>query len=77
MIDWNTTRIADNYLELFVGDYTAKLHLDRNKSEMNHFKVVFEDEDGLLDDDDGDSCKTQLFAKIVTKVNDDILRAAK
>ena len=65
VIDWDTTRIADEYLELFVGEYSAKLIIHAGT-----YKVVVDEEDNAIRKNIGP------YQKIIAKVNQDIKRAA-
>ena len=70
MIDWNETRMTDNFFCLYLGDYSKLCHSPYK------CEITFDDTDGLLlDSDDCEGLKSRVFSLIKTQVNDKLARS--
>ena len=71
VIDWNETRLTDNYLSLFVGEY-SKLYLVEGRK----VEIKLEDPDGFLIEKNGElGLRYRTFAIIKSKVSEKINKA--
>ena len=69
VIDWNETRIVENYVSLFVGVLDSKLHI----SPQNTVEIKLEDRDGLLLEMNGTKgIRSQAFEILKAKVSEKI-----